>query len=59
MKANLFKLFFLYLIYISQKTICQTCVSVTSISYSQCFTNIIYFNLENKEYRAGHFAMSS
>ena len=59
MKANLFKLFFLYLIYISQKTICQTCVSVTSISYSQCFTNIIYFNLENKEYRAGHFAMNS
>ena len=59
MKTNLIKLFFLYLIYLSQNTICQTCVSTRSITDSQCFSNIIYFNLDNKEYRAGHFAMSS
>ena len=59
MKTKLFKLFFIYLIYLSQNTICQTCVSTTSIAESQCFTNIIYFNLENKAYRAGHFAMNS
>ena len=59
MKLNLFKLFFLYLIYLDQNTICQTCVSITSITDSQCFTNIIYFNLKNRHYRAGHFAMSS
>ena len=59
MKSNLFQLFFLYLIYLSQNIICQTCVSITSITDSQCFTNIIYFNLKNRHYRAGHFAMSS
>ena len=59
MKANLFKLFFLYLIYLNQNTICQTCISTRSIVDTNCFTNIIYDELENRQYRAGHFAMNS
>ena len=44
--------FFLYLIYLNQNTICQTCISTRSIVDTNCFTNIIYDELENRQYRA-------
>ena len=59
MNPNFIQLFFIYLIYLSQNTICQTCISTRSITDFQCFTHIVYFNLENRQYRAGHFAMNS
>ena len=37
----------------------QKCRSDMSITNSQCFNEIIYFEHTNKYYRAGHFAMNS
>ena len=38
---------------------CETCHSGLSITDTECFTEITYLDLENKYYRAGHFAMNS
>ena len=38
---------------------CETCHSGLSITDTECFTEITYLDLENKHYRAGHFAMNS
>jgi len=38
---------------------CSTCSSGLSITDSECFNQITYLELENKYYRAGHFAMNS
>ena len=40
-------------------TDCQTCTSTYPITREACFNNIIYFDFENRAYRAGHFAMNS
>ena len=40
-------------------TDCQTCKSTYPITREACFNNIIYFDFENRAYRAGHFAMNS
>ena len=37
---------------------CSTCSSGLSITDSECFNQITYLELENKYYRAGHFAMN-
>lgn len=38
---------------------CETCHSGLSITDLECFNEITYFDIENRNYRAGHFAMNS
>ena len=38
---------------------CETCRSGFSITDTECFNEITYLDIENKYYRAGHFAMNS
>ena len=38
---------------------CEACRSGLSITDLECFNEIIYFDIENRNYRAGHFAMNS
>ena len=40
-------------------TNCETCRSGLSITDTECFNEIIYLDIENKYYRAGHFSMNS
>ena len=37
----------------------ENCFSGSNISNVECFNRVIYFNMENKYYRAGHFALNS
>ena len=37
----------------------ETCRSGLSITDTECFNEITYLDIENKYYRAGHFAMNS
>ena len=36
----------------------KTCSSPNQITKLECFNNILYFDFENRQYRAGHFAMN-
>ena len=38
---------------------CQFCLTNRNIDNSQCFNNVLYFDIDNKHYRAGHFAINS
>jgi len=51
-------LIFLFLMFIIVKCE-QFCGNGNQLTNGLCFNNIIYFEIENKNYRAGHFAMNS
>ena len=58
MKNKFFLLILLFLMFIMTKgeLLCANGNQLTNIF---CFNNILYFDIENKNYRAGHFAMNS
>ena len=51
-------LIFLFLMFIMAKCE-QFCGNGNQLTNELCFNNIIYFEIENKNYRAWHFAMNS
>ena len=55
MKAFEIILSFVLLLFIN----CEACSSGLSITDLECFNEIIYFDIESRNYRAGHFAMNS
>ena len=52
MKTFIFIFYFFSLIIIN----CQTCSKQDSINNTDCFNEVLYINLDNRYYRAGHFA---
>ena len=59
MKIKLFIFIFNFFIFLIKPANSQDCISTRNLSDSQCFNNIFYFDEENKDYRAGHFAINS
>ena len=51
---------FVFLVFMLKTLVfCQNCHSNININDIKCFDEVIYFARENKNYRAGHFAMNS
>ena len=59
MKIKFFIFIFKFFIVLIKTVNSQYCISTRNLSDSQCFNNIFYFDQENKDYRAGHFAINS
>ena len=57
MSIKLISLPLIFILFISTKS--QVCNSGTLITNTDCFNQLKLFNIENKYYRAGHFATNS
>ena len=55
-KTSLFV--FHFFIFLIKNTNCAYCGRGSSITSTVCFNNIIYFEQENRNYSAGHFAVN-
>ena len=55
MKSTILIFNFLLLISIN----CEKCHSNSNITDEECFNRVLYFDIDNKSYRAGHFAMNT
>ena len=47
---------FIFQIFLLIKVNCQECRTNNAINNNNCFNEVLFFDLENKYYRAGHFA---
>ena len=52
-------LLIIFPLFLLTTTNCQTCQANLQINDTNCFNDLIIFNLEEKYYRAGHFAMNT
>ena len=51
---------FVFILFILKTLVyCQICHSNININDTNCFNEVLYFNQENRNYRAGHFAMNT
>ena len=57
MKIKSLSIIFSFFMFIMANS--QTCHSNIEISDTSCFNGLKIFNISNKYYRAGHFAMNS